>query len=142
MARSIAKRRPFTAAIVTHLSTHTGQPVGVGQAPDYSGTTPVYPYCVVYTLDDRTWDGPIADGQADAYQRIQVTVVGKTQEQCEALADLVHDSMLNQLLPTVDGRRPVLIDLDDGGQVLRDDAVQPPVFFAPLVFEILTTPTS
>lgn len=134
MPKTIPPSRPQTDAILTALA-GTGLPVGDGEAPAGSP-----PYLVLYVVTSG-FDGPAEDPQADMYAEFQVTAVGDTREQAEWARDKARAAMAAGVAAPA-GRsmlEPVQL-LDGGPGVQRDDAVQPPLFYAVDLYEASTTP--
>lgn len=119
--------------------------VGDAQAPagltyDAKGLL-ISAYAVVYPIGSATFDGSLdgSDGQGDAWPITQVTYVGRTREQADALRSKVREQLLGQAV-TVNGRRVGPVELDVELAVTRDDDVRPPVFYAIDRYRCYSTP--
>lgn len=126
-------RAPHTDAILAVLEA-AGYRVGDGQAPEANAL----PYAVLYPLAAST-NGTLANADEDLAYECQVTIIGETRPQVEALADKIRDTMLNT--PLVIAGRSVFRIQPVYGEVRRDDDEQPPLFFVPDRYLIWTVPT-
>ena len=140
MTETVVAKRPVTDATLFTLIAALSFEVGDNQAPK-EPRTPVFPYCVVYTLDDESRTGPMNDGQADVIHNIQVTTVGETAEQASSLSDLVAVAMRADAALVIAGRVVSLVEELEGGGLLPDNEFQPPLFYGVGIFAITTTPT-
>jgi hypothetical protein len=122
-----------TDALIALLAT-TGYPVGNAEAPDAAA-----PYYVVYRLSALEVDGPLDDPDADWLLPYQVTTVGVGPQQAEDLSDLARATLQGSPL-TVAGRSIWRVAVVGMGQVARDDAYQPPLWFVPDTVEVQTAP--
>lgn len=97
------------------------------------------PYVVVYPWS-ATFDGPVTNRNADADPAIQIKAVGKTRGSAEKVANQARVVMLGALAaPTGQVfRGSVSHELSRG--VLRDDATDPPLFWADDVYRFYLTP--
>ncbi len=135
--------RALTAAVQTVL-TNAGLLVGAGEAPTGSGwqgdpsASAFKPYVALYPMGGRL-DGSIDYGAEDVDAMFQLTCVGSTQEQAEWCADTARVALLSTN-PTVDGRFIGLVSVDSLGTAVRDDHVQPPVWFIADRFAVMTSP--
>lgn len=107
----------------------------IGGAP--AGASP--PYWALYP-DPGTPEGTLGDRHRDLLMEFQVTVVGSGAEQVLDVAGRVRTVLLTQL-PTVAGRvvQP-LWETPTGERVRRDNDVNPPVWYLPLIFQMRTEP--
>lgn len=87
----VVARGPITAALLAHLATGTGRPVGDAAVLD----APSLPYSVLYPLTDGTVYGSMGSPADEASYGYQVTSVGGTREQAEWIADLVRKTMFS-----------------------------------------------
>lgn len=115
-----------------------GDLIGGWQGPP--GESEFRPYAIVYPLPGGTFDGTLADPDDDADLLYQITCVGGTRQQCEWVADQIHDVLTDPGTVTVPGRSVVRVVPDMAGGVRRDDTVRPPVFIATPRFRLWTTP--
>lgn len=109
--------------------------VGDGVAP--ADTT--LPYAVLYPAGSGLLDGPSSDPHADRPGLYQITCVGGTREQAEALADLLRPVALG--LSGITGRKVMQAWLETSQPVRRDDSTDPPLYYAADQVRVLTTPT-
>ena len=124
----------LTTQIVAALEA-AGLTVGRAVAP--AGATP--PYVVVYPLTGGTFDGGLDAPNDDARPTYQLSSVSANAQQCEWLADKARTAMVSASLTLTD-RTVQKIDPVFTGGVIRDDDVQPPLFYSPERFEVWTTP--
>lgn len=129
-----------TAAVIASLEL-LGFPVGDNEAPPPlpSGAQDL-PYCVVYSIEPEPSDGPMNDPNADQILTYQVTTVGETREQAQALSNKVRAQMLNGPELLVAGRKILSVQLGFGNAVERDDDVRPPLFYGIDSFDLWSTP--
>ncbi len=132
---SAAPTRVLTGAVLTHLRAQVARPVGDAAVP----TDQTLPYAVLYPAGSGRLDGPQSDVHADAQQVVQVTSVGESREQAEALSDRVRAAMLDAR-PAVAGRYVQDVQLDASQPVRRDDDVRPALWYAVDLFRLWTTP--
>jgi hypothetical protein len=135
----------LTTAIVNVL-TAAGFVVGDGEAPDSAGwqgaqgQSPYIPYVDVHPTPGGLTDGPISDPNTDAWADYQIISVGAVRRQAETVGDAVR-AVLAATPPTVAaGRKVAYVRLDMLGGVIRDDSVQPAVFYVSDRYRILTVP--
>jgi hypothetical protein len=87
-------------------------------------------------------EGSPAAPNEDVAQSFQVTYVGKTAEQADALRDRGRTALAAKSAVKVEGARAVLsVVFRDGQQVRRDDDTTPTVFYAADRFTALTSPS-
>jgi hypothetical protein len=109
--------------------------VEVGGAP--AGAAP--PYAVVYP-DPGMPEGTLGDRHRDLLLEFQVTCVGTGPQQAQDVADRVRTVLLT-LTPSVTGRMvQPLWQVVSGERVRRDDDVNPPLWYLPLIFQMRTGP--
>lgn len=128
---------PLTDAIISALQ-RAGLSVGDAIRPD---PLPSQGYVVVYPLTGGTANGPIGHPDDDASVIYQLTSVGRIRKECEWVADKARRALLAASLPIGD-RMVVRVGVDMLGGILRDDDVQPPVFYSPDRYRVMTTPTA
>lgn len=116
MTVTVHDPRPVYDAIVARLVSETGEEVGEAQRPE--GATP--PYSVVYPLPDRATFGTLTDANQISLQLFQVSCVGATMDEAQAMQTKVRAALLGWA-PTVAGFTPNRIELDLGSGVRRDD---------------------
>jgi len=137
---------PVADAVIVALQAALTVSVGDQQAP--AAPSPEFPYAVVQLIPDAERSGPLNDGQADVTHNIQVTCVGRTRQQAQALADDVNTAMRDETAPpnpvsklVVANRNVELVEIVLDGSVERDDTFQPPIFYAVQIYDISTTPS-
>jgi hypothetical protein len=110
------------------------------------GTTRFLPYRIVYPVTGGIFNGEdlgtLGEPSDDASLIWQVTCVGATRPQCEAIVDNTNDLLVEQAVSLVIAGRYVQRVWSDmaGGGARRDDEVQPPVFIATPRYRIQSTP--
>jgi hypothetical protein len=110
--------------------------VHVGGAPGSA----VPPYVVLYPRE-IIWEGSLGDRYRDLLLEFQASIVGTGPEQVLDVAGKVPVVLLTQL-PTITGRTVQPLWKEPSGEALRrDDDVNPPLFFLPLVFQMRTEPS-
>lgn len=127
--------RIFTDAVLAKLKTQAFK-IGDAVAP----VDDTRPYAVLYPLDDSDRDGDMTDTQRTGWYEYQVTTVGDTRMQAEALADKLRTLLLASNL-TPSGYRMHPWEKVVGQIVDRDDDVQPPVFYAIFTVRGFVAPT-
>lgn len=137
--------RTITDAIISSLE-GAGLLVGDAEAPAGHGWAGVpggsefRGYVVVYELSGGVTDGTIGEPDNDAEQVFQLTAVGATRDQCKWVADRARQVMLTAVL-TIADRTVMRVAVDMLGGTIRDDDVQPPVFFSPDRYRVHSTPS-
>lgn len=137
------KGRDLTAAIVSDLTT-AGALVGQGDKPagggwqGTPGASVFVAYVVVHPTPGGVFDGSLDEPFDDAQPDYIISSFAATQVACQELADVVFARMLSAVLPLTE-RRVQLVIPDVEGGVVRDDDVQPPVFYSPTRWRIFTT---
>ena len=132
---AIPLHRLHTAAVIAKLATGP-KPVGDGKAP--AGADPQVGYFTVYPITGGSTGGTLAGPQDDAELIYQVTCTGSTREQVEWLVDKARELLLAGIAVT--GRRiPRIWEVTNPG-VFRDEQQDPPVFWSPAQFRVMTTP--
>lgn len=105
-----------------------------------AGQSSFMPYRVLYPIIGGVFDGTLGEPSDDASFMYQVTCVGMTRPQCEAIVDNTNGLLVEQPL-TVAGRYIMRVWCDmAGGGARRDDTVQPPVFIATPRYRVESTP--
>lgn len=143
--------RPLALAVKAALEAELGATkVGYGAKPAGGGwqttgtpdpaTTQFAGYAVVYPGLTGPTDGPVSATSWDAVQGWQVTYVGKSADQADAIRDRGRLALLGRVL-TVTGRATEPVDLSDSTNVSRDADVQPPLFYAVDRYRARTTPS-
>ena len=129
--------RLLTDAVLAKLKSHPDSfEIGDGQAPADTS----YPYAVLYPLDESDRDGDLAQTDVTGWWEFQITAVGETRMQAEALADRLKEWLRSEAPPTLAGytagpwRLGVSIPFD------RDDKPQPPEFYSAHTLEIFLAP--
>jgi len=136
----------LTAAILNVL-TSAGFVVGDGEAPDSAGwqgaqgASTYVPYVDVHPTPGGLTDGPIGDPNTDAFADYQIISVGAVRAQAEAVGDAVRAVLLATPLTVANGRTVAHVSLDMLGGTIRDDSVQPSVFYVSDRVRVLTVPS-
>jgi hypothetical protein len=136
----------LTTAIINVL-TSAGFTVGDGEAPESAGwqgpqgTSNYIPYVDVHPTPGGLTDGPIGDANTDAWSDYQIISVGAVRAQAEAVGDAVRAAMLAAPLTVANGRTVAHTRLDMLGGAIRDDSVQPSVFYVSDRWRILSVPS-
>ncbi len=141
--------RPLALAVKTLLEAELGAGmVGYGVKPasggwQTSGTpepqTVFKGYAVIYPGQTGPTDGPASATSFDARQGWQVTCVGSTAEQADAIRDRCRGALLGVKV-VVTGRATGPTDLADSQNVQRDSDVQPPLFYGVDRYTTATSP--
>lgn len=96
-------------------------------------------YVMFSDISGGMWDGSMATPQQDPTAVYQAQCTGGNAAQARRIADGVRDAVRGLLHTTMDGRRVDSVLFDFGSEnVLRDDDVDPSVFFVPVRFRITT----
>jgi hypothetical protein len=136
----------LTAAIIARL-TGAGFIVGDGVAPESAGwqgaqgTSQYVPYVDVHPTPGGLVDGTMQNPYVDAAADYQIISVGATRAQAETVGDAVRASLQGSPLTVANGRTVAHLRLDMLGGVIRDDSVQPSVFYVSDRWRILTVPS-
>lgn len=131
---------------VIYVLRGVGLLVGDGEAPvghgwqGTAGQSAFVGYVTVYELTGGNLDGSIGRPDDDASIVYQLTSTGASRKQCEWVADKAHTTLLGAPL-SITGRQVQRVAVDMLGGTIRDDDVQPPVFWSPDRYRIWTTPT-
>lgn len=134
----------LTATLITTLAAFT---VGDGEKPATGGwqgapaASVFVPYVVVHPMPGGTADGTMSAPNTDVAADYQFTCVGATRAQAEEIADDVRAVLLPAALTMAGTRAVIHRRLDFLGGAIRDDTVQPAVWFVPDRYRIFTTPT-
>lgn len=128
---TVADVRVHTDAVIAALEAAN---LTVGDA-DAEGLTP--PYVVVYPIAGGEMFGSLDDPYEDADLLYQVTCVGRTREQAEAITNRAM-ALLNGF--SVTGRSIALVSPEGTPGTRPDHDVDPPVFYSTPRFRIKTTP--
>jgi hypothetical protein len=138
-----AASRPHTDAVEAALE-DAGMLVGRGEQPDGSGwqgeegRSEFLPYIVLFP-SPGTPDGNTAEPYEYLDYKVQATVVAATSEGAEAVTDIVKETLVGLRLHVQDrSSYPMQMLLDS--PIRRDDAVTPPLHYAPLQFGARTQP--
>lgn len=115
-------------------------PEGVGWqgAP---GASNFEEYVVVFPVTGGYFDGTISEAFADGRPDYIIHAYGATREQCQIANDAVFVSLTTSK-PTVAGFTVQHVSPDVEGGAVRDDDVQPPIFFAPTRWRFFVTPSA
>lgn len=128
--------RDHTDALLGVLAA-TGKDIGDAQTPPDAAL----PYIVLYPMPGSTRSGPISDPNADAELLYQITCVGATREQAEWMRDAAAAAMNAAALVIPNRSVAYLFPVPGDGEVLRDDDLDPPLFYAVARWRLATTPT-
>ena len=138
MTYTVHDPEPLYAAIATRLASHTTKSVGLGEAPSGAAASVASePYAVVYPLSER-FDGSLADPHSIDIWLFQVTCVGGSTSHAQVMQRLARAALLGWA-PTVAGLDTTPIRIASGSGILRDDSVQPSLFYSTDRFEIFTS---
>jgi hypothetical protein len=137
---TVPQLRPHAAAVAAVLTAAFNAvtpavPLGVGRKPD---DTTADRYAVLWPLTPQ-FDGPIADDAADVVYGFQVTSVGATVEQVEAVADLARTALLATDL-SVAGRHCDPTSPTGGSGIRRDDTLDPAMWYRAETYDVYTSP--
>lgn len=145
----LANLRAHTDAVITALeSAAAGTTLLVGDAQKPAaagwqgspGQSDFVPYIVVYPWGGFTFDGHLARADDNATLEWQLTCVGQTREQCEAVQDVAF-TLIGNPLTVVDRFVPRVRLGSAGGGVRPDETVQPTVWVATPQLAAWSTPS-
>lgn len=134
-----------TNAIINVLEV-AGFNVGDGEKPDGAGwqgspgVSSFKGYVNVHATPGGTTDGTIAAPRADAQVDYSLISIGATPRQAEQIGDEVRRTMLSTPFVVAD-RSVAEVRLDMLGGVIRDDGVQPALFYVSDRFRLLVVPS-
>lgn len=117
----------FYAVIVAQLATSTSKNIGQAQAP----ATNTLPYAVVYPRSediDPDRLGNLSEARDATFFEFQVTSVGSDMIQALWMVQKTRDALIG-FTPVVSGDAFGKCELALVNAVLRDDKVQPPLFY-------------
>lgn len=125
VVRPIA-RTPVTNGLLAMLRDVVARPVGDAVVPGpLTGTDDLVPYTIVYGMPGGRYTGPPLLGSETSAQLVyQVTSVGETREQAEALADRNRDAILAMHTDAAGWLNP--ISAGPGRHVMSRDTVAGP----------------
>jgi hypothetical protein len=141
----VVANRVVTDALIAELEA-ADLAVGDGEQPTGSGwqgaagLSSFVPYAVVHALAGGNTDGPISAPDDDADSLYQITGVGATREQAEAVGDVARVALCAPGALTVTGRSVCIVRVDVLNGCRRDDTVEPVVFITTDRFRVTTTP--
>lgn len=133
-----------TDAIIYRLES-AGFVVGDGEKPDGvgwqgpPGASTFRGYVNVHPTPGGATDGTLTASTADALPDYSLISVGATRSQAEHIGDEVREAMFQGPL-TVAGRVVAQLRLDMLGGAIRDDMVQPALFYVSDRYRLLTVP--
>lgn len=146
---SYPAERPVALAVKALLETELGAGmVGYGVKPAAGGwqtagtptpSTVFKGYAVIWAGQSTSGEGTAVDAATDGVQGWQVSTFGSTAEQADAIRDRCRTALLGKRL-TLAGRSCDPVRYSDGQNVVRDDDVSPPVYFAADRFTANTYP--
>lgn len=103
------ERRIVTGALAAVLAGATGKPCGIGGV-SMAGDAPAPPPYTVLTSLPLTLDGaPFADSREDALTIYQATIVARSHDQAEWLADQVRTAVLGRAAATGEWLHPLAV---------------------------------
>ena len=138
------KGKELTDAIIAML-TIGGLLVGDSEKPagggwqGAAGASTFVPYVDVWPTPGGIADGDMARPFSDVEPDYIIRAFGATRAQCEMVNDRVWQLMLSANL-TLIGRRVLLVSPEVLPGAVREDVGQPPVWYAPGRWRIMTTP--
>ena len=140
--RTVVNTDDHTQAILTALDSLTF-PIGDAVAPRLADKTEINPpFAVLYPIVGGLFDGPLSDSQADVTLVYQVTSVGNTRQQAQAITDLVRAIMMDRSNIIITGRRVRDVrHTSPFAGVIRDDDLPDPLFYGYDRYELDTTPS-
>lgn len=141
----VVANRLVTDAVIAALITDDLE-VGDGEQPAGSGwqgavgLSSFVPYAVVHSLAGGRAGGSLSAPFDDADSLYQITCVGATREQAEAVGDRARAALVAPGAVTLSGRSVCIVSIDVLNGCRRDDTVEPVVFITTDRFRIITTP--
>lgn len=124
-----------TDALKTILDAIPSTNTGLVEAP----VDTTRPYYVLFPLTSPGHDGPLNDPDSDRELIYQVTTVGDGPEMAQDFADIARAALQGATV-SVAGRSVWRVEADSTGGVERDDSFQPPLFYVPETFSLVTVP--
>lgn len=112
--------------------------VYLGGTPTATGWSPPDKFCVLYPEPGEAVRESLADARTDFAVTFQVTCVGASMERALWVADRVRRALSVPL--AVEGRASWRPEDLGGPPVQRDDDVNPPLWFVPVQYRIMSTP--
>ncbi|MFF1547155.1 hypothetical protein [Streptomyces sp. NPDC058291] len=112
--------------------------VYLGGTPTSAGWSPPDKFCVLYPDPGEAVRESLADARTDFTTTFQVTCVGASMERALWVADKVRQALSVQL--AVQGRASWRPEDLGGPPVQRDDDVNPPLWFVPVQYRIMSIP--
>lgn len=137
----MAEIRLLLNEILSVLAAQTGSPMGDAAAPSGIVIPDDLPYSVVQSIGSVDRSAPMSQllKDGDDVHEIQITNVGESREQAQGQSDAVREAFVAGNL-SWSGRAIVLVELDAGNEIQRDDDVQPPLFYGIDSFLVYSTP--
>lgn len=127
----------FDALVAAGIAMGDGiKPANAGPGQGTGGA--FKPYGVLFPLPGGVASGPLDAPEEDFESLLQVTCIGESRYQAEWVADKVRAVMINTQF-AIDGRSFVRARTDMEGGIQRDDDVQPPQFYKPERYRLVTT---
>lgn len=136
----------LTDAVIAVL-TAASFTVGDGEAPSSGGwqgaqgASAFVPYVNVHPTPGGLTDGTIAQPDVDAGADYILISVGATRSQAEEVGDDVRAVMLAATITLPNSRKVAHMRIEMLGGAVRDDNVQPSVFFVSDRYRLLTVPS-
>lgn len=112
--------------------------VYLGGAPTSPGWSPPDKYCVLYPEPGEAVRESLADLRSDFMTTFQVTCVGGSMERALWVADKVRQALNSPL--SVEGRTAWRPEDLGGPPVQRDDDTNPPSWFVPVQYRLMSIP--
>jgi|GEM_PF-2148234 len=142
----VAPLAPLSTAVIDALEA-AGLLVGDGRVPEGAGwqgspgQSTYVGYVLLADISGGQWRGTIGDRFADLTAVHQGQCVGATAGHARAVTDTARAALAGMRNTVTDGRKVDSVRFDFGTEnTLRDDDVQPPVWYCPLRVRLLWTP--
>jgi hypothetical protein len=129
---------PHVDAVQAALETIPGLTVYLGGAPTDAGWSPPDKYAVIYPEPGEAVRESLADKRTDFVGVVQVTCVGGDAVRALWVADRVRQALHGPL--SVEGRTAWRPEDLGGPPVQRDDDTNPPSWFVPVQYRLMSIP--
>ena len=130
---------PHVDAVQAALETIPGLTVYLGGAPTDAGWSPPDKYAVIYPEPGEAVRESLADLRTDFVGVVQVTCIGGDAVRALWVADKVRQALFGPL--SVVGRTAWRPEDLGGPPVQRDDDTNPPSWFVPVQYRLMSIPT-